>query len=203
MIVDITQVTKMNRVYRTGSPPLKVEKIKCFEGTKKEYTTTLFSCAVHNMGTHIDVMSKDVVLENERLISSGIKFDVSHITDRPIEINDLNFEKVKEGDFVFFQTNWDKYLDDEERYSNHPEISMEVIKYLVEKKVNMIGIDTLGLGRGKNHGLIDVFLGKNGIYAIENLMNLDKIPENDFRVFCLPMKIEGLDAFPARIMVEF
>ncbi|WFD09632.1 cyclase family protein [Tepidibacter hydrothermalis] len=203
MIVDITQVTKINRVYRAGSPPLKVEKVKCFEGTKKEYTTTLFSCAVHNMGTHIDVMGKDVVLENERLIASGIKFDVSHITDRPVEIADLDFSEAKQGDFVFFQTNWDQYLNDEEKYNAHPEISMEVMEYLVEKKVNMIGIDTLGLGRGKNHGLIDVFLGKSGIYAIENLTNLNKIPKNNFRVFCLPMKIEGLDALPARIMVEF
>jgi len=203
MIVDITQVTKMNRVYRTGSPPLKVEKVKCFEGTKKEYTTTLFSCAVHNMGTHIDVMGKDVVLENDRLIASGIKFDVSHIIDRSVEIDDLDFSEVKEGDFVFFQTNWDQYLDDEKKYNEHPEISMEIMEYLVEKKVNMIGIDTLGLGRGRNHGLIDVFLGKSGIYAIENLTNLNKIPKNNFRVFCLPMKIEGLDALPARIMVEF
>ncbi len=203
MLIDITQVTKLNRVYRAGSPPLKVEKIKCFEGTKKEYTTTLLSCAVHNMGTHIDVMGKDVVLENERLIAPGIKFDVSHIIDRPVEIDDLDFSQVKEGAFVFFQTNWDKYLEDEEKYNVHPEISMEIIEYLVDKKVNMIGIDTLGLGRGRNHGLIDVFLGRNGMYAIENLTNLDKIPEKDFRVFCLPMKIEGLDALPARIMVEF
>ncbi|MCY6485519.1 cyclase family protein [Clostridium aestuarii] len=203
MIIDITQVTKLDRVYRPGSPSLKVEKIKCFEGTKKEYTTTLFSCAVHNMGTHIDVMSADVVLENERLISPGIKFDVSHIIDRPVELADLDVSQIKEGHFVFFQTNWDKYLDDEEKYNIHPEISMEVIKYLVDKKVNMIGIDTLGLGRSRNHGLIDVFLGKSGIYAIENLTNLDKIPKKDFRVYCLPMKIEGLDAFPARILVEF
>lgn len=66
----------------------------------------------------------------------------------------------------------------------------------------MIGIDTLGLG-GKNHGLIDVYLGKNKTYAIENFTNLDKIPDENFKVYCLPMKIEGLDAFPARILVEF
>lgn len=203
MLVDITQVTQLGRVYRKGSPPLKVESIKCFEGTKKEYTTTLFSCAVHNMGTHIDIMSKDVELANERLIAPGIKFDVSHIIDRPVEMNDLDFSQMEEGQFVFFQTNWDQYLNDEVKYNVHPEISMEVIKYLVDKKVNMIGIDTLGLGRGRNHGLIDVFLGKSGMYAIENLTNLDKIPNNNFRVFCMPMKIEGLDALPARIMVEF
>lgn len=203
MIVDITQKTRIGRVYREGSKPLEVRQVTRSSKSGKEYTTTSFSCDVHNMGTHIDVMSSEVILENERLIGTGIKFDVSHIVDRPVELNDLDLSLVEEGKFVFFQTNWDKYLDDEDRYNNHPEISMEVMEYLVEKKVNMIGIDTLGLGLGKNHGLIDVFLGKHGSYAIENLANLDQIPEKGFRVYCLPMKIEGIDAFPARILVEF
>lgn len=203
MLIDITQTTKIGRVYRKGSEPLKVEKVKRASGSGKEYITTNFSCDVHNMGTHIDVISEENILETERLIADGIKFDVSHITDRVITLKDLELSLVKEGVFVFFQTNWDKYFEDEEKYNNYPEISMEVMEYLVSKKVNMIGIDTLGLGKSRNHGLIDVFLGENKIYAIENLANLDKIPEKDFKVYCMPMKIEGLDAFPARLLVEF
>ncbi|GAA0126428.1 cyclase family protein [Clostridium sp. CTA-19] len=203
MIIDITQTTKIGRVYRAGSEPLKVEKIKRFSKSGSEYTTTSFSADVHNMGTHIDVMGLDVLIKNERLISPGIKFDVSNIIDRPIKLSDLDLSRVKEDVYVFFQTSWDKYFKDEEKYNNHPEVSMEVIEYLVDKKVNMIGIDTLGLGIGKNHGLIDVYLGKNETYAIENLTNLENIPEENFKVYCLPMKIEGLDALPARILVEF
>lgn len=203
MIIDITQTTRIGRVYRAGSEPLKVQKVTRFSKSGSEYTTTSFSCDVHNMGTHIDVMGAAVVLENERLISEGIKFDVSHIVDRPIELSDLDISRIKEGIYVFFQTGWDKYFEDEEKYNNHPEISMEVIEFLVDKKVNMIGIDTLGLGVGRNHGIVDVYLGKNKTYAIENLANLDSIPEENFKVYCLPMKIEGLDAFPARILVEY
>lgn len=203
MIVDITQTTKIGRVYRDGSPALKVENIKCNEGTKSEYETIMFSCATHNMGTHIDVVDKDVFIENERLISMGIKFDVSHISERTIKLSDIDTSIVEEGQYVFFQTNWDKYFDDEDKYNNHPEIDFEVIEFLASKKVNMIGIDTLGLGRGKNHGKIDVYLAKEGRYAIENLCNLDQIPSKDFKVYCLPTKIEGLDVFPTRILVEY
>jgi kynurenine formamidase len=203
MIVDITQTTKIGRVYRDGSEPLKVETVKRYSKSGSEYKTISFSCDTHNMGTHIDVMGVDVFIENERLISEGIKFDVSSITDREIKLIDLDLSLVKEGVYVFFQTNYDKYFEDEEKYNNHPEISMEVIEYLVDKKVNMIGIDALGLGRGRNHGLIDVYLGKHKSYTIENLANLDKIPEEGFKVYCLPMKIEGIDGLPARILVEF
>lgn len=155
------------------------------------------------MGTHIDVMNPDVVIENERLIGEGIKFDVSHIPNKVIKLKDLDLSLIKEGVYVFFQTNWDQYFEDEEKYNNHPEISIEVIKYLVDKNVNMIGIDTLGLGVSKNHGIIDKYLGDHKMYAIENLCNLKNIPNKNFKVYCLPMKIEGLDGYPARILVEF
>lgn len=203
MLVDITQTTQLGRVYRAGSKPLEVKSVKRYSRSGSEYTTTCFSCDVHNMGTHIDVMNTDIIIENDRLISKGVKFDVSNITDRAIELDDLELSRIKEGVYVLFQTNWDKYLDDDEKYSNHPEISMEVIEYLVGKKVNMIGIDTLGLGLRRNHGTIDEYLAENKIYGIENLANLNSIPEENFKVYCLPIKIEGLDALPARLLVEF
>ena len=134
------------------------------------------------MGTHIDVMNPDVVIENERLIGEGIKFDVSHIPNKVIKLKDLDLSLVKEGIYVFFQTNWDQYFEDEEKYNNHPEISIEV---------------------SKNHGIIDKYLGDHKMYAIENLCNLKNIPNKNFKVYCLPMKIEGLDGYPARILVEF
>lgn len=203
MIVDITQITKIGKEYRAGSKPLEVNSVNRYSRSDREYTTTHFSCDIHNMGTHIDVMGKDIVIENERLIGEGIKFDVSNITDRPINLNDLDLSLVKENIYVFFQTNWDKYLDDEEKYANHPEISIEVMEYLVNKKVNMIGIDTLGLGLKRNHGVIDDYLAKNKIYGIENLCNFKNIPTKDFKVYCLPIKVEGIDAQPARVLVEF
>ena len=128
MIIDITQTTKIGRVYRAGSEPLKVEKVTRYSKSGSEYTTTSFSCDVHNMGTHIDVMNPDVVIENERLIGEGIKFDVSHIPNKVIKLKDLDLSLIKEGVYVFFQTNWDQYFEDEEKYNNHPEISIEVIK---------------------------------------------------------------------------
>lgn len=57
MLIDVTQVGKLRMSYIEGAPTLKVEKVKCFEGTEKEYATTFFSGAVHNSGTHIDTMN--------------------------------------------------------------------------------------------------------------------------------------------------
>ncbi|VYU64636.1 hypothetical protein [Clostridium tertium] len=203
MIVDITQVTRIGKEYRDGSAPLKVEKVTRKSKSGSSYSTINFSCDVHNMGTHIDVMSAEAYVSEDRLVAEGIKFDVSHITDREVTLEDLDLSIVKEGVYVFFQTNWDKYLEDDEKYNNHPDISFSVIEYLASKNVNMIGIDALGLAKGRMHGEIDRFLGKEGKYSIENLTNLDRIPESNFKVYCLPIKVEGIDAWPARVLVEF
>ncbi len=202
MLIDITQETKIGKVYRGGSPALNVREITCNKGTKSEYKTIEYSIATHNMGTHIDVMGVGVELPLERLIGKGIKYDVSQILDRPVEITDVDLSLIEEGEFIFFQTNWDRYLM-EDKYNEHLEISIDLIEKLAELDVNMIGIDALGLGRGKNHGTIDRILGKAKKYAIENLCNLDKVPTSGFKVYCLPTKIEGLDALPVRILVEF
>ena len=202
MLVDITQETKIGKVYRKGSPALKIREVVCNEGTKSEYKTIEYSVASHNTGTHIDVMGVGIEIPLRRLIGKGIKYDVSQIKDRPVEIGDVDLSLVEGGEFVFFQTNWDKYLM-EDKYNDHPEISVELVEKLASMDINMIGIDTLGIGKGRNHGVIDKLLGKVEKYAIENLCNLDKIPTNGFTVYCLPSKIEGLDTLPARLLVEF
>lgn len=202
MIIDITQTTKISKVYREGSMPLKVEKVQRIDDTGNRYTTTHFSCDTHNVGTHIDVGTSDAVIHPERFIAEGIKFDVSHIEGREIQLEDLDLSRVKEGFYVFFQTNWDSYIDNDERYFEHPEIAFSVIEYLVSRKVNMIGIDAPGLARDTKHGIIDQYLAKEEKYTIENLTHLNQLPDTGFTVFCLPIKMEGLDAWPARLIAS-
>lgn len=203
MLVDITQVTKIGKVCRPGSPPLEVSEIFCKSSSGSSYKTIQYSIATHNMGTHIDVMGIDIELPLDRYIGKGIVFDVSSVRGREVVLEDVDLSRIKGGEFVFFHTGWSKYYDDDEKYQNHPEISISLIQELIKLDINMVGVDTLGFGIGKNHGTIDRILEEAGKYAIENLTNLDKIPLDNFKVYCLPTKIEGLDALPVRILVEY
>ena len=193
MLIDITQTTKIGKVYRPGSHPLKVEKVIRSLENGIEYSTISFTCDTHNMGTHIDVMETNVIIDIDRLIAPGIKIDISNILERPVVLTDIDTSLVKKGVFVFFQSS----------KKSHPEVSMEVLEYLVSKEINMIGIDASGLGIGKNHALADKYLSEQKKYAIENLTNLELLPVNNFKVYCLPIMIEGIDTLPVRILVEF
>jgi kynurenine formamidase len=55
-------------------------------------------------------------------------------------------------------------------------------------------------GKGRERYIIHEILHGNNVLVIENLANLQEF-KNRGTAFVLPMKIRGLDAFPARVVV--
>ena len=82
------------------------------------------------------------------------------------------------------------------------EIATRKFQWLAFTGVNAVGIDAPGLGRDRRHGEFDRVLARSDVYVIENLANLRRIPEKAFRVYCLPLSIENIDAIPARVLVD-
>ena len=105
------------------------------------------------------------------------------------------------GDVVLFRTDWSRFLGTE-KYYQHPELSRDVIQWLISKQAAIIGIDAVGLGRGRKHGEYDRLLVQHDIFILENLTNLAAIPERTFTVYCFPLSIAEIDAIPARVIVE-
>ena len=113
----------------------------------------------------------------------------------------LNRRRSSVGDFVLFRTDWSQYVGTE-KYNDHPELSGALVEWLISKQVNAVGIDAVGLGRGRRHDECDRLLARQDILVIENLTNLRAVPQKRFKVYCFPLKIEHVDAIPARVMVE-
>lgn len=192
---------KEGMLFRKGSPAFSIVQIKCFHEEEGQYDTSIITTPSH-IGTHIDIISKDNKIDLSRFIGRGILIDIPKCNEGPITLENIkNQDLVEQNDFVFFRSGWSKYLGEEE-YFDHPELSFEVIEWLSKKKVNMAGIDALGLGKGKNHGAYDRYLVDNEIFIIENLTNLELIKEETFTVYCFPLNIEDLEAIPARVIVE-
>ncbi len=55
---------------------------------------------VGHLGTHFDVMNKEFPLEYTR--RKGVVFDVSEVTDRDIDVCDIDHDKVESDLFVSF-----------------------------------------------------------------------------------------------------
>jgi len=98
--------------------------------------------------------------------------------------------------------------------TNYPGVSPEAIAYILDQKVNIIGVDTLGFDRPYKYMMADFhrtkdgsvlwpahFYGRKKEYAhIERLTNLGKLPSHGFTIQCFPIKILDCGAAWARVV---
>ncbi|MBR5285802.1 MAG: cyclase family protein [Clostridia bacterium] len=157
---------------------------------------------VGHLGTHFDVMNKDFPLEYTK--RKGIAFDVSGITDRDIDICDISLDNVEEDTFVAFYSGYIEKVNYGENgyFTNHPQLSYDLIEALLEKGVSIIGLDFAGIRRGKEHTPTDQYCADKGTFIIENLCNLKKLLGRDFIANTYPMNYVGITGLPCRVIAE-
>lgn len=157
--VDLTlQVKKTNRVYKQAEVQ-----------TKK-------NIVMGHVGTHFDIYG-DVQVPLDYMATRGILFDVSHITDREVTLDDIDLDYVKPGDFVLIRTgSIERHPYGSGLYfSDSTQFSWEIIQALAMERVRFIGIDAPDLRRGKEHVEADKLCLRYGTFVLENLVNLDQI----------------------------
>jgi kynurenine formamidase len=201
MLIDVSMPIKKGVVFRLGTPPVEITSRKFYHESEGEYESVMLSLPAHT-ATHVDFVFAEKGIDPERMIGTGRLLDVTRVSGSEIQLADVaNQVEVQNGDYVLFRTDWSKFVDTE-KYYQHPELSSDVVHWLISKRVNAVGIDARGLGRDRRHGEYDRLLIKNDIFVIENLANLSAIPRKEFKVHCFPLKIENIDAIPARVVVE-
>ena len=183
---------------------LSREKISELSATADSRDKSLISFG--HMGTHFDTMGKTFSLDYCEC--PGVIFDVSKFGERDIELADIDAEKISAGDFVLFHTaTIDRYEYWSKDYSTHyPQLSWELIELLVAKKVHIIGIDARGLRKGSEHPKADEFCAGNGVFIVENLVNLGKLFDavngKNFTVHTYPLNLVGFSGIPCRVVAE-
>ena len=66
---------------------------------------------------------------------------------------------------------------------------MLAAKYLIFKKINLVGIDSPSIDLGKDKSFsVHHILSKNNILIVENLANMNKIRSSEFIFTILPLK---------------
>ncbi|WP_304508259.1 cyclase family protein [Anaerotignum sp.] len=157
-----------------------------------------------HLGTHFDIMNKEFPLEY--LERAAIVFDVSHTEKRDIEITDIDLEKVKPKMFVAFYTGFieKEGYGSHTYFTEHPQLSHELIEALVKKRISIIGIDFAGVRQGKEHTPADQYCADNSIFVIENLCNLLEIMKHGthFQAYTAPMNFTDMTGLPCRVIAK-
>ncbi|RMH27558.1 MAG: cyclase family protein [Planctomycetota bacterium] len=132
----------------------------------------------------------------------GVRVDVRGLGRggrRAIEPADFAQADIR-GAAVLFWTGFDALWDEPAyRANEHPFISSEAARTLVERGAALAGLDAINAddtadGARPAHTIL---LGA-GVCIVENLVNLGALPERGFRFTAAPVRAKGLGSFPVR-----
>jgi kynurenine formamidase len=93
-------------------------------------------------------------------------------------------------------------VSDAVRDLHFPGLDPGAARWIATKRsIGAIGLDTPSIDHGPSTGFTSHrVLFEHGIPALENVANLDRLPETGFEVIALPMKIRGGTGGPLRII---
>jgi arylformamidase len=148
-------------------------------------------------GTTIDNMPLDTTVGPARVIEIQ---DTESIKPAELETYD-----IQPGERILFKTkNSPAAYATKVITGDYVYISTEAARFLVEKKVRLVGLDYLTIGNFKSPENIkdthEILLG-NGVYVIEGL-NLSEVEAGEYELICLPLKLERGDAGPCRAILR-
>jgi len=109
--------------------------------------------------------------------------------------------QITAGSRLLLRTDWYKRYGTDEYRDALPRISIELAKWLVDRRVTMIGVEPPSVADvNAISELTDVHqvLFRGGVLIVEGLANLDQISKSVVQFIALPMKIAGGDGSPVR-----
>lgn len=125
-------------------------------------------------------------------------------------------EQSLNGTIVLVNSGWGKKWNDRAAYLgttdeedlstlSFPGISGEAAQWLVDNRdVLGVGMDALSVDTGgsENNPTHNIILGK-GLFALENVANVDKIPIYGAKLYVMPVKLGRASGAPTRIVATF
>jgi len=207
-ILDLTLTISAKIPAFPGSPHpsfIPWEKIK-----DDGYNLELLFMSSHT-GTHLDAphhflekgakihqISLKKLVSETVLIKSRKKSNES-ITKTDIQKFEKKYGKIEGFSSVIFSTGWQRNLQKKYYFTKNPGLSVSAAKYLVSKKISLVGIDSpsIDLGTDSKFSVHQIF-AKKGILIVENLANLEKIKSSKFHLVVLPLKLKDATGSPVR-----
>lgn len=210
MILDLTREVRNDTKVFPGSPLPKF--ITWTKMDVHDYDSEVIFMSTHT-GTHMDAPSHFASdassidkISVKRFISNAILIKIKKGSNQLITVNEIEKSNVRimEGDAIVFSTLWENEIDKEYFFSHSPGLAEDAAKYLINKKVNAVCIDSPSIDRGSDSSFaVHKLLLSKEILIVENLCNLSKLNSQYFTLIMAPLKLSGASGSPIRaIAVE-
>ena len=210
-------------------PRFELEKLAFGETPGGYFYSANRFCSPEHGGTHLDApihFARDGrtadQLPLEQLIAPAVRIDVREQATKDrgyrLQPEDIRrFEQkwgvIRPGTIVLLQTGWSRYWPDRKAYFGSesaedasalefPSYGEEAARILVKDRgVALLGVDTASIDFGRSSDfVVHRIAAAANVGGLENLTNLDQVPETGFHVIALPMKIRGGSGGPVRVV---
>lgn len=229
-VVDLTYAFDEHTLYWPSSPSGFELKRLAYGPTPAGYfySSNAF-CAPEHGGTHIDAPihfaagGKSVdQIPAQQLIAPAVVIDVTkqaaadpdyRVTLADVQSWESRNGAIPNGAIVFLRTGWGSRYGNRKAYFgddtsgatdklHFPSYGADAAKLLVEQRhVGAIAVDTASIDYGQSRDFIVHQIANGaGIPGLENIANLERVPERGAWVVALPMKIAGGSGGPLRIV---
>lgn len=225
-VVDLThELDSQSPYWPEGNVPSPFKASAAATYEKDGYFARSLEMPEH-FGTHMDAPAhfdkngakidripvRDLILPAEVVdVSEPVRANAEYrVTAADIENWQKSHGVIPRGSLVIFRTGWESRWPSQARYMNRdaegvmhfPGLSVEAAKLLADSiHAAAIGIDTASIdyGPSKNFEAHHVTMPA-GLYHLENLANLGRLPATGAVVMALPLKLRDGSGSPTRVV---
>ena len=190
--IDLTHSLNANIAVFPGDDPIRIDHVKTLE--RDGFNNYRLTTGMH-VGTHID--EPNHITSDTRMMAD---FPLEMFTGKGVVIEIRGEEKVafresfrsiiQPESIVLFYSGMDHHFGEPDYFTNYPDITEELSRFLADQHVKIVGLDWVSLDHDP-YPIRDI-LFKSGVLILENLTNLDQLlHETNFEAFAFPLKIEA------------
>jgi len=190
-----------------GDPPIELEQTQSMD-QGAEYNLTRLSTSVH-VGTHVDAplhFVKDGRSVED--LSLEVLTGLCYVVQLPDGIDSITADvldgiPLAEGTtrILFGTRNSHLWAQGEMTFQpDYVAISEDGAEWLVQHGIQLVGVDYLSVAPYEDTVPTHRVLLQAGVIIVEGL-NLSQIPRGFYDLYCLPLKLVGVEGAPARAIL--
>jgi arylformamidase len=202
--IDVSVPIRQGMVHWPDNPAIEIDQVQHLE-RGHEATVSRISLGVHSL-THVDAPVHFTIdgegvdrVPFDRLIGPARVIDLREL-DR-IHRPHLESIEFRAGDRILFKTSNSAHWDERAFRADYTCVSLDAAQHLAKCAVATVGIDYLSIGSMQRGVQTHLVLLQADVCIIEGL-DLSQVGAGWYDLVCLPLRLEGLDGSPARVVLR-
>ncbi|HEX8949452.1 MAG TPA: cyclase family protein [Dissulfurispiraceae bacterium] len=203
--IDISVPLKQGMICWPGDPPFRIERDADMD-RGDEATVSRISAGVHS-GTHVDaplhfILSGESIEKIPPAATIGPARVIEIHDPESIKVEELEGHRILAGERILFKTRNSALWRQGRFQEEFVHITPDSARYLAGREVMTVGVDYLSVsGYRRNEAEVHRILLDGNVRIIEGL-DLSDVREGCYDLVCLPLRIEGCEAAPARAVLR-